>query len=302
MESSRTEISVSIGEVPAQPGVQAYIHVVTGDNLAAKARETIQAEIGTAPADFNFYTAVNCSSAEGAEELKNLFTKVWTGITSGSATDEVSQMIKGLVDPEGEGPKLNHEFSVHGTKLIVRGFPSEEKLAEAQGIQEMIHSMAGHIFGHDQTVHLEFDIGHEIGAILASQNKIIDALNSLRLSFAFHGAGSLFTDLQSVAEATGAGRGILHILGLLSLYQSAILNLKFRTSAELPDAVKERALQIAGQANLAELKNQVPPPVFSFLGKLAEHTTGDLHVFIAAGRLAGEFKLHSPGLLRALTA
>eukprot|EP00358_Blepharisma_japonicum_P006216 CAMPEP_0202940260 /NCGR_PEP_ID=MMETSP1395-20130829/296_1 /ASSEMBLY_ACC=CAM_ASM_000871 /TAXON_ID=5961 /ORGANISM="Blepharisma japonicum, Strain Stock R1072" /LENGTH=302 /DNA_ID=CAMNT_0049634665 /DNA_START=1 /DNA_END=909 /DNA_ORIENTATION=- len=302
MENSRTEISVSVGEVPAQPGVQAYLHVVTGDNLAAKARETIQAEIGRAPEDFNLYSAINCSSAESAEELKNLFTKVWTGIISGTATDEASQMIKGILDHDGEGSQLNHEFSVHGTKVIIRATPNEEKLAAAQGTQEFIRSIAGHIFGHDQTVHVELDIGHEIGAILASQNKIIDALNSLRLSFAFHGAASLFTDLQSVAEATGSGRGVLQILGLLSLYQSAILNLRFRTSAELPDAVKERAQQIAGQVNLAELKTQVPPPVFSFLGKLADHTTGDLHVFLTAGRLVGEFKLHSPGLLRVLIA
>ncbi|CAG9332792.1 unnamed protein product [Blepharisma stoltei] len=298
--TTRTDISLQVGEVPTQPGVQAYIHLTTGDNLSAKAKETVAAEIGSAPQDFNAYVVINCSSAEGAEEVKGLLAKVWTGISSGSAEDDVSKALNALL--VSDAPHFNPEIAVHGTKVVVRGVPSEAKQAEFSGIQEMVRGMAGHVFGHDQTIHLEFDIGHEIGAILLSENKIVDALNSLRLSFAFHGASTLASDLLGVAEGLNADTTILRALRVLTVYQSADLQLKFRSASQLPDSVKEKAQRVAAKANLAELKGQAPPQVVSFLGKLSEHTTGDLHVFVSAGRLTAEFKLHAPGLLRALSA
>jgi len=247
------------------------------------------------------------ASANSAEELKTIFQQKWTGIVSGTSENEVAAMIRSVIDPEGEGAKFTLDFHVHENKVVTRVTLSEEKAAEAQGIQEMIASMAGHIFGHDQSIHLELDIGHDINTILHSQNKIVDALNSARFNFLFLGVSSLFRDLQSIVEATeartlhsvaeptGAHQLAVHALSYLDLYQSAVLNIKLKSAADLPDAVKEKAARMGAKANLHEMKAQIPEPLSAFIQHLVAHGNGEVQLFASAGRLAAELKVHAPG-------
>jgi len=289
-----SEINLQVGDVNSTPGVQTYVHIVTGEGNTTKAKEHIHHLIGEVPHDFNIYTVFSCSSSSSADELKALFEQHWTGISTGSAQGEVSQMIRAMVF-EDDTAKATPEFTVHDNKFVMRIRLSEEKQAEAEAMQEMVKSMAGHIFGHDQSIHVEFDLGHDINTILHSQNKIVDALNSFRLNFAFHAARHLFRDLKDVAENTGAPPQATRALNWLELYESACLNIKFRSASQLNEDFKVHVQHLSQKVNLHEIKGQMPPALLTFLNLLTTHATGDLNVFVSAGRLAAEVKVHAPG-------
>jgi len=293
-ENSRTEINLQVGDVSNAPGVQTYVHIVTGESNVAKAKETVHHLIGGAPSDFNIYAVVSCTSSAAAEELKSLFERVWTGISTGSAEGEASQMIRAMVF-EDNSAKATPAFSVHDNKFVMRITLSEEKQAEAEAMQEMVKSMAGHIFGHDQSIHIELDVGHEINTILHSQNMIVDALNSFRVNFAFHAAQHLFRDLKDVAENMGGPPQATRVLSWLELYESACLNIKFRSAAQLNEDFKTHVQHLSQKVNLNAIKSTLPPTVLTFLNQLTTHGNGDLNVFVSAGRLAAELKVHAPG-------
>jgi len=203
-------------------------------------------------------------------------------------------MIRAMVF-EDESPKATPEFCVNENKFVMRVRLSEEKQAEAEAMQEMVKSMAGHIFGHDQSIHVELDIGHDINTILHSQNKIVDALNSFRLNFTFHAARHLFRDLKDVAENMGGPPQATRALSWLELYESASLNIKLRSASQLNDDFKARVQYVSQKVNLHEIKSQMPPALLTFLTQLTTFATGDLNVFVSAGRLAAEVKIHAPG-------
>jgi len=267
---------------------------VTGEGHTAKAKESIHHIMGQAPQDFNIYAVVSCTSSGAADELKALFERVWTGIATGSAEGEVSQMIRAMVF-EDDNAKATPEFGVHDNKFVMRIRLSEEKQAEAEAMQEMVKSMAGHIFAHNQSIHVEFDLGHDINTILHSQNSIVDSLNSLRFNFAFHGARELARDLKDVAEMTGMPPQATRALNWFELYESACLNIKLRSANQLNEDFKTRVQHLSQKVNYHDIKTGMPPALLTFMTQLTSLGSGDLNVFVSAGRLAAEIKVHAPG-------
>jgi len=171
----------------------------------------------------------------------------------------------------------------------------KKKKAEAEAMQEMVKSMAGSIFAHNQSIHVEFDLGHDINTILHSQNTIVDALNCFRFNFAFLGAKSLPKDLKEVAEMTGMPPQATRALNWMEMYESACLNLKFKSAAHLNEDFKTKVQHLSQKMNYRDMKTQMPPALLTFMNSLTSLGNGDMTMFVSAGRLAAEVKVHAPG-------
>lgn len=295
-QPAKTDISASIGEVSGTPGIQVYINLVTGDNYTVAEKQKVHQQTGEEAKDFNLYVVIPCVSSESATALKDALSTFWNVALAGTAEDVLSQGLKGLVKPEEEEPALvSLHFSTNNSNLVIRVNLSEDKQEQAAAMQEMVQGMAGHIFGHDQSVHFELDLKNSIPTIFSSENFAVKFLEGLKVNLSLLTAANLFTDLTEVAQNMGAGRGPLYILGLATLYQSLTLAFNFRSASDLPDSVRQTVSDLTAGFNPLNFKDQVPAEARGFANLLGEHANGDLHLFLGAGRLVAEVKIHLPG-------
>jgi len=246
--------------------------------------------------DFNAYAVIPCQSSESATALKDALSLFWSCALAGTSEDPVSSILKGLVKPDEDEPaKAALTFTTHDKNLVIRVGLSQEKLEEASAMQEMVKGMAGHIFAHDQSIHFELDLKNSVPSIFTSEDFAVKLLEGVKVNLTLLTHAALFNDLSEVAQGMGAGRGVLQLLGIATLYQSLSLNFNFRSVNDLPETVRGTVTGMTAGFNPVNFKDQMPAEARGFVNLFGEHANGDLHVFVGAGRLAGEVKVHLPG-------
>ncbi|CAG9311241.1 unnamed protein product [Blepharisma stoltei] len=282
-------ILLNIGDIPAQPGIQGYIEVINGENLVAQAKEAATATTGLILKPYSIYTFINCFSEEGAELVKARLSEV----SSKPWSESNPEVFFGFFDSY-LGPKSELGISVHGAKVLIYASPRQKYIKDDSDEEEFEQN--------DQKINIEFSIGHEIGTILASENKIIDALNALRLRISYSRV-SLFSEelLNRIYELFFAEDS--EVFGFtkipLTLMESGDLQLNFKSASELPDYWKDKARKFV--ENEEFFNNDIKilcPQILTCLGELAEHTTGELDAFWSTNSKFQKLKIYPGGLFR----
>lgn len=298
MESQgRTEITLSIGEMPANPGTSALIDLLLGEANASKVKQECQSRTGKEFENFHFYTTIKCTSESSAETLKTALNSVWTTALSGDGNDPLSALLRSKMKPDpDESALLEAEFSVSSTNVVIDLKLGTTLMEQAEASFEMVVETAGNILANDQNIHLEFDLGKSLTEILHHENIGVALLGSVKFCAVIGLNTALSSELKGILEGFGVPAQALSALAVVGLYESATLDLKFKSVEQLPEEYKQQAKAIMSVFDPAAIKDNVPEEVRNLVNLMCEHGDGELTVVGGAGVVMLEVKVKAPGL------
>ena len=297
------EISVNVGEMPNSPGFKIAARLSIGTNNSATAKALFSERSGQNLEDAHLYLVVPAKDEEGAEDLRKLIQATIDKVTSEEGIENFPENLKELIakndQEEYEGnPKFTLSVSVHELNVVLRVRPIDGAREVISTSFETASAMATEALAKDQEIYFEFDTAKSIGELLHSENKILDLIEAVSLRLWIHLHPQLSTDLLELATNVGAPDPIIMALGSAGLYNSASLNINFRSGSELPEAVKEGLKKLSQKKlNTQDLHpEKIPQNIKRFFGHFANNGTGNIHAFVGIQTNVLHLDFHIPGL------
>lgn len=298
MESQgRTEITLSVGHMPANPGTSASIDLLLGEANASKVKQENKSRTGKEFENFHCYITVKCTSEDSAEALKTGLNSVWIAALSGDGNDPLSAILRSKIKPDPEEPALlEAEFSVNSTNVVIDLKLGATAMEQAEASFGVVQEAAGNILTSDQNIHLELDLGKTLTEILRHDNIGVALLDSVKFCAVIGLNTALSSELKGILEGFGAPAGMLSALSVVGLYENATLDLKFKSAEQLPEEYKQQAKAALSIFNPAAIKDDVPEEIRNLVNLMCQHGDGELTIVGGVGVVILEVKVKAPGL------